>query len=196
MPKIYTKKGDNGFSQLLTGTSVLKSHPRLEAYGQIDELNSYLGLILSMLKEESNLNPSIWKHSKVKCIETLLEIQNELFVIGSHLACDKEDLIKTLPQLNLNSVLSLEKQIDEMTTHLPILKNFIIPGGHKLSCHLHIARTIGRRSERKIIELHHHLNNKIYQSIIIYSNRLSDYLFVLARYVNFIYAIKDEKFIS
>ena len=162
--KIYTKTGDKGETSLIGGTRVPKYHDRIEAYGTVDELNSYIGLIRDQL---------VNNHYK----EVLLEIQDRLFTAESLLAADKE--IKTLPQLNEGDLLLLEKEIDEMNTQLPELHSFILPGGDVIVSHCHIARCICRRAERIIIRLA--TNYHVEEIIIKYINRLSDYLFVLAR---------------
>ncbi len=162
--KIYTKTGDKGETSLIGGTRVPKYHDRIEAYGTVDELNSYIGLIRDQL---------VNNHYK----EVLLEIQDRLFTAESLLAAVKET--KTLPQLNEDDILLLEKEIDEMNTQLPELHSFILPGGDVIVSHCHIARCICRRTERIIIRLA--TNYPVDEIIIIYFNRLSDYLFVLAR---------------
>ncbi|MBP7508638.1 MAG: cob(I)yrinic acid a,c-diamide adenosyltransferase [Prolixibacteraceae bacterium] len=167
--KIYTKTGDNGSTGLIGGTRVDKSDIRLEAYGTIDELNSWLGLIRSSCDDE-NLK------------ERLFSVQNCLFIIGSNLATDedKSDLRKQL-FIKEEKITELEKEIDIMQEILPPLNNFIIPGGSICSGYIHIARTVCRRAERRIAVLNNEGNN----TIIKYINRLSDYLFVLSRYVNY-----------
>lgn len=167
--KIYTKTGDNGSTGLIGGTRVDKSDIRLEAYGTIDELNSWLGLIRSSCDDENLKN-------------RLFSIQNCLFVIGSNLATDedKSDLRKNL-FIKEEKISELETEIDIMQEMLPPLSNFIIPGGSVCSGYIHIARTVCRRAERRIAVLNNEGNN----TIIKYINRLSDYLFVLSRYANY-----------
>jgi cob(I)alamin adenosyltransferase len=167
--KIYTKAGDKGSTVLIGGTKVLKSHLRIEAYGTVDELNSYLGLCRDLL---TNKNSGL----------LIKEIQDRLFTIGSSLACDPEKEPKMkLPDLVDEDVKTLESAIDKMNETLPPMRNFIIPGGHPAVSHLHIGRCICRRAERCIVRL---LADKeeVESIIITYLNRLSDYLFVLARY--------------
>jgi len=164
--KIYTKTGDTGSTSLIGGTKVLKSDPRIEAYGTLDELNSYIGLCRDLITD---------KDSK----EVLQEIQDRLFTIGSSLACDphKEPKLR-IPDLKETDVEFLEKEIDRMNEVLPEMKNFILPGGHPTVSHIHIARCICRRTERRTIEL------KDTEPLILkYFNRLSDYLFMLARFI-------------
>ena len=165
--KIYTKTGDKGQTSLIGGTRVPKYHPRIEAYGTVDELNSYIGLI-------RDLNIS----TEIKSL--LLDVQDRLFTIESHLALDpKTTLNKPLPEVYEKDVLQLEEAIDEMNEELPALSSFILPGGHVIVSHCHIARCICRRAERiaiRLSELH-----SVDSLNIKYLNRLSDYLFVLAR---------------
>lgn len=165
--KIYTKTGDKGQTSLIGGTRVPKFHPRIEAYGTIDELNSYIGLI-----RDQDIAP----HFK----EVLLEIQDRLFTAESLVALDpaSQTDIK-LPQLLDNDIELLEKEIDAMNEELPALKSFILPGGHPIVSYCHIARCVCRRAERLIIRLNH--AQPVPDKVIPYLNRLSDYLFVLAR---------------
>lgn len=167
--KIYTKTGDKGTTSLIGGTKVPKSHLRIESYGNIDELNSYLGLCRDLFEDELSR-------------KTLLEVQDRLFTIGSSLACDpvKEPKMK-IPDLNSNDIKVLENEIDRMTELLAPMKSFILPGGHPLVSHLHIARCICRRAERGCVRLELE-SLEIEPLILQYLNRLSDYLFTLARY--------------
>jgi cob(I)alamin adenosyltransferase len=167
--KIYTKTGDKGTTSLIGGTKVPKSHLRIEAYGTVDELNSYVGLCRDLLTDTDSRN-------------LLQEIQDRLFTVGSELACDPEKEQKMqIPDLHEEDVTVLEKWIDKMNETIPELKNFILPGGHLTVSHLHICRCICRRAERCCVRLE--LQNTQAGALIIkYLNRLSDYLFVLARY--------------
>jgi cob(I)alamin adenosyltransferase len=167
--KIYTKTGDKGTTSLIGGTKVLKSHLRIEAYGTVDELNSYIGLCRDLLQEENT------RH-------VLKEIQDRLFTIGSSLACDplKEPKMN-IPELKEEDISLLEKEMDQMNETIPSMKNFILPGGHPTVSHLHIARCICRRAERCCVKLESEKED-IAPIIIKYLNRLSDYLFVLARF--------------
>lgn len=168
--KIYTKTGDKGTTSLIGGTKVPKSHLRIEAYGTTDELNSYIGLCKDLLSDQQSK-------------KTLQEVQDRLFTIGSSLACDTEKETKMkIPDLKEDDVILLEKEIDRMNELLPEMKNFILPGGHATLSHLHIARCICRRAERCCVRLE--MDKEEVESIIIkYLNRLSDYLFVLSRYI-------------
>lgn len=168
--KIYTKTGDKGKTSLIGGTKVLKSHARIEAYGTVDELNSNIGLCRDLITD--------------KDIRDLLkEIQDRLFTIGSALACDpeKEPKLK-IPDLKETDVSFLEDAMDKMDSELPPLQYFIMPGGHPTVSHLHISRCVCRRAERLVVDLL--ISNEDQDNLIIkYINRLSDYLFVLARYM-------------
>lgn len=168
--KIYTKTGDLGKTSLIGGTKVSKSNIRIETYGTIDELNSYIGLVSDQCNDE---------HSK----NILKEIQDRLFTIGSSLACDpdKEQKLK-IPDLKENDVEFLEKEIDKMNDALPEMKHFILPGGHVAVSITHIARCVCRRAERWGVNMQEQ-NLFVEPLIIKYLNRLSDYLFVLARYI-------------
>ncbi|MBX9850705.1 MAG: cob(I)yrinic acid a,c-diamide adenosyltransferase [Cytophagaceae bacterium] len=162
--KIYTKTGDKGQTSLLGGTRVSKSHDRLHAYGTIDELNSYIGLLADL---EVNMKRKDLLHG----------IQNILFSLGSSLATEKESLKKQ--NIAESDITLLEKEIDSMEESLPPLKNFILPGGHTSVSFCHIARCVCRRAERHTIALRE--NIEVDDLIIQYLNRLSDYLFVLGR---------------
>jgi cob(I)alamin adenosyltransferase len=167
--KIYTKTGDKGTTALIGGTKVPKSHLRIEAYGTIDELNSYLGYCRDIITDETTKS-------------TLLEIQDRLFTIGSSLACDpiKEPKMR-IPDLNGEDIIFIEKQIDRMDEQLPPMRSFILPGGHPTVSQLHIARCVCRRAERACVRLE--LESLEVEPLILqYLNRLSDYLFVLARF--------------
>ena len=165
--KIYTKTGDKGKTSLIGGTKVYKSDLRIEAYGTVDELNSYVGLCLDHLNS-ANIN------------NVLAEIQDRLFTIGSALACDpdKETKLK-IPDLHETDVELLQKEIDRMNEVLPLMKSFILPGGNISVSTLHIARCVCRRSERCCVRMQKK-EMEVEPLIIKYLNRLSDYLFVLA----------------
>lgn len=167
--KIYTKTGDAGRTSLIGGTKVLKSDPRIEAYGTVDELNSYIGLVSDYCNEEAAKN-------------ILKEIQDRLFTIGSELACDPDKTTKLpIPDLHESDVELLEKEMDQMDAELPRMKNFILPGGLPVVSFMHIARCVCRRAERRCVDLLQN-NGRVDPLIIKYINRLSDYLFMLARY--------------
>lgn len=164
--KIYTKTGDSGQTSLIGGTRVSKHDLRVECYGTTDELNAYIGLLRSY-----NLTK--------QGADELLEIQQLLFAIGALLAADPERSKMNLYDLTNDDILFLEKAIDRMEESLEPLKNFILPGGNAIVSHIHIARCICRRAERLIVQLG--ATSAVPENIVIYINRLSDYLFVLAR---------------
>lgn len=165
--KIYTKTGDEGLTSLFGGARISKDDIRIEAYGTVDELNSFTGNLYDKL----NIEP-------VK--EILFIIQNKLFNIGSVLATDPNKDFN-LPSVNSSDIEKLETQIDEMEKDLEPLRNFILPSGHSVISSTHICRTICRRAERRVVTLSK--NAEVDAAIIIYLNRLSDYFFVLARYL-------------
>lgn len=166
MVKIYTKGGDFGETSLLNGTRVSKSHNRVEAYGTLDELNSFIGLLRDHLEPERYREP-------------LLRIQEKLFTAEALIAADPEKEVTGLPELKEEEILFLEKEIDLMTAELPLLQSFILPGGNPHVSRCHVARTVCRRAERSVIRLHR--ESSVPLVILRYLNRLSDYLFVLSR---------------
>lgn len=164
--KIYTKTGDKGETSLIGGTRLPKHHIRIEAYGTVDELNSFVGLIRDSVSEKA-------------VIDLLIEIQDRLFTIGSLLAADPEKNKMQLPQLKEANIELLEKAIDKMNETLPEMKHFVLPGGHTTVSYCHVARCVCRRAERAVLKLAE--NEKVDEIIYKYLNRLSDYLFVLSR---------------
>ncbi|MEO5570963.1 MAG: cob(I)yrinic acid a,c-diamide adenosyltransferase [Bacteroidia bacterium] len=166
--KIYTKTGDKGQTSLIGGTRVPKHHIRIESYGTVDELNSWIGLI-----RDQNTPTSV--------TEILKEIQDRLFTIGSSLASDPEKSRMKIPDLNEKDVTLLENEIDRMNEELPELKSFILPGGNTGVSYCHVARCVCRRAERNVTHLSE--ESFVAELVIIYLNRLSDYLFVLARFL-------------
>ena len=168
--KIYTKTGDNGKTSLIGGTKVLKSHIRIEAYGTVDELNSYMGLLSDQFQHDNTTG-------------SLREIQDRLFTIGSSLACDpdKEPRLK-IPDLKESDVQWLENEIDAMNLNLAPMKSFILPGGHVSISTAHVVRCVCRRAERHCVSM---LEQQLFVDplVIKYLNRLSDYLFILARFI-------------
>ncbi|MCS6967950.1 MAG: cob(I)yrinic acid a,c-diamide adenosyltransferase [Cytophagales bacterium] len=164
--KIYTKTGDKGYTSLIGGTRISKADLRIEAYGTIDELNSHIGLVRDLNTEESSRS-------------LLKQIQDRLFTIGAHLAAEPEQQKKVLPDLKEEDIQALEQAIDQMEAALPPLRHFVLPGGHPSVSFCHIARTVCRRAERNVIAFAEKI--EIHPLIIPYLNRLSDYLFVLAR---------------
>ena len=164
--RVYTRTGDKGETSLASGTRVPKYHPRLEAYGTADELNSYIGLIRTEIPDKT-------------AREMLVKIQNRVFSVSSMLAVDNPELSSQLPGIKDHDIAELEKDMDRMLDILPTLKNFILPGGHPLVAQCHIARTVCRRLERLMVKLAEEF--PVEENLVIYVNRLSDYLFVLAR---------------
>ncbi len=171
--KIYTKTGDTGETSLFGGTRVLKSHERVEAYGNIDELNAFIGLVRDSITEES-----------VRAL--LLAIQNDLFVLGGHIATPPEKrTLKSgknrlsIREIEAHDIDKMEQAIDKMNETLEPMTHFILPGGHPVVSYCHIARTVCRRAERSCVKLHE--ISDVNHIFIQYLNRLSDYLFVLAR---------------
>lgn len=166
--KIYTKKGDKGTTSLLGGQRLPKSDPRIDAYGTIDELNAYIGLIRDQ-KEIEDLKGF------------LINVQNQLFLIGSHLAAEPGKSFDYLPDFDEAETKKLEDAMDEMNAKIPEMKNFVLPGGHTLVSFIHIARCVCRRAERGVVALE---DSALDEGVIRYLNRLSDYLFVLSRFVS------------
>jgi len=164
--KIYTKTGDKGLTSLIGGTRVPKHHIRIESYGTVDELNSWIGLI----RDQQIAND----HKEI-----LKQIQETLFIIGSQLAADPERSKMALPDLDVNEVELLEASIDKMNESLPDLTHFILPGGSTVVSYCHLARCVCRRAERTVTYLAE--NSTVNDLTVIYLNRLSDYLFVLGR---------------
>lgn len=166
--KIYTRKGDDGKTGLIGGDRVAKNHIRVESYGTIDELNSHIGLVRSFIggTDEENI---------------LAQIQDSLFVVGSHLASSTHSKID-LPAFDEGLVARMETEIDRLTSLLPELRNFILPGATQQGAHCHVARCVCRRAERLCV----HLSDmeKLPEFIIIFLNRLSDYLFTLSRFLD------------
>jgi cob(I)alamin adenosyltransferase len=170
--KIYTKTGDKGTTSLIGGTKVPKSDPRIEAYGTVDELNSFVGLCKDLSADHS-------------AIEVLAIIQDRLFTIGSLLALDpSKNTGIYIPQLTDADIVLLEKEIDRITSIVPPMKSFILPGGHPTVSYIHIARCICRRAERCCVRIAANDNDAL-AIVIRYLNRLSDYLFMLARHTGY-----------
>ena len=164
--KIYTKTGDKGLTSLIGGTRVPKSSLRIECYGTVDELNSHIGLV-----RDQDVNAA--RRPLLK------EIQDRLFTIGSALAADPEKSKMKLPDLLAADVTLLEEEMDRMNTDLPELRAFILPGGHPAVSETHVARCVCRRAERLVIHLSE--DSFVAELVVVYLNRLSDYLFVLSR---------------
>lgn len=192
MMKIYTKTGDDGTTSLFGGKRTEKTNIKIEAVGTIDELNSVIGIIVAQLarhpeqsegSRDSSVKPQNDKNKTVT--EKLIRIQSELFVIGSNLATPAGAKVK-IPKISKSQITRLEKEIDSWGKDLPTLKNFILPGGSQTGAHLHHARSITRRLERVVVTLAK--DESVDKNILRYINRLSDWFFTVARYIN-----KEEK---
>ena len=183
--KLYTKKGDDGTTGLLSGKRVSKHHVRIKAYGTVDELNAWVGMIRNFKIDKNTEN-------------TLVRIQNELMTVASQLADDTfyevSKLVKILEQIDDENVKYLEDQIDLINDELPELKNFLIPGGHIIVSYAHLARCTCRRAERFVTELNEIEN--VPHIIIAYINRLSDFLFILSRKLARDYEVEEIKWIA
>jgi cob(I)alamin adenosyltransferase len=178
--KIYTKTGDKGLTSLIGGTRVPKHHIRIESYGTVDELNSWVGLIRDQ---------DIAEHDK----DILKQIQDRLFTIGSSLAADPERSKMVIPDLHPEDIELLEKEMDSMNEHLPQLRHFILPGGNTTISYCHVARCVCRRAER--ITVHLAEDSPVDEKVTIYLNRLSDYLFTLGRQVAHQQQVPENKWI-
>lgn len=185
--KIYTKTGDKGTTALYGGTRVKKYNLRIESYGTVDELNSYIGLINDQEIDSSTK-------------QVLLKVQNELFTLGAMLATPAEkEILKSgkerlnIPKINDTSISFLEKEIDKIDAELPQMTHFILPGGHQTVSFCHIARCVCRRAERLCVALND--EEGIDNTTLIYLNRLSDFLFTLARKLSKDLSVKEIKWI-
>lgn len=178
--KIYTKTGDKGYTSLIGGTRVPKYHLRIEAYGTVDELNSYIGLIgdQEITAEQKTL---------------LKEIQDRLFTVGSSLASDPEKSKMKIPDLKAQDIELLEAEMDRMNLDLPELRHFILPGGNTAASYCHIARCVCRRAERLTVQLAG--ESFVDEQVTIYLNRLSDFLFILARRICFDQGAEENKWL-
>jgi cob(I)alamin adenosyltransferase len=182
--KIYTKTGDGGQTAIIGGKRVSKSDARLCAYGTIDELNAHLGIC----------RVEVQSHPELARVEQILgHTQNDLFAIGSLLACADKELAAKMPRPNPTSIYDMETHIDTMTNALPELKEFILPGGTVSAAQLHVARTVCRRAEREVVYLLEQSPSTIDPHVVQYLNRLGDYLFVAARYCNQKLGVSDVK---
>ncbi len=185
--KIYTGSGDLGKTSLFSGERILKSHIQVEAYGDVDELNSVLGMVAAVLAGS---------HPQLN--EQLQRMQQDLLIIGALLATTPESpVFSQLQEIDESSIKFIEENIDRMEEKLEPLQHFILPGGHISSAWSHLARAVCRRAERHVILFSEHVDEGDFRErlfrIIAYLNRLSDHLFVLARYCNFLHKISDVK---
>lgn len=185
--KIYTKTGDKGTTALFGGTRVPKHHIRIESYGTVDELNSYIGLI-----RDQEIDP----RSK----EILIHVQDRLFTLGAILATDPEKAILksgkerlNIPKIEEEDISLLETEMDAMNESLPPMTHFVLPGGHPTVSYCHIARCVCRRAERLATLLHE--QEPTDERVLMYLNRLSDYLFVLARKLTYLLQAEEIKWV-
>jgi len=167
--KIYTKTGDQGKTSLFDGKRLSKDDIRIEAYGTIDELNAHIAILIQYCPQSS-------------CIPQLTHIQQILFQLGAHLATESEEHKKKLPTLSTDEITLLEQSMDQMDAQLPPLKHFILPGGGLASSQAHVCRTVCRRAERRVVSLAG--MEDINPFIVMYLNRLSDYFFVVSRWLS------------
>ncbi|MGC4079399.1 MAG: cob(I)yrinic acid a,c-diamide adenosyltransferase [Rubrivivax sp.] len=168
--KIYTRTGDKGQTSLIGGTRVSKNHIRIESYGTVDELNSYLGLVNDMAAD-------------TRTGDWIREVQDRLFTLGAELATTQTKEVKMkLPDLHISDIEWLEQRIDEMNEQLPEMRSFIIPGGHQAASACHVARCVCRRAERLCVAMEEQ-GEHVSDIVLKYLNRLSDFLFVLSRYI-------------
>ncbi len=176
--KVYTRRGDAGLTSLIEGKQISKADLRLHAYGTVDELNSFLGVLHARLVQLQK------KKSKIvtPMLNDLEWIQDSLFVVGSLLATAEDSMRAKLPQLPKDAGTRLEQSIDTMSTKLPPLKNFVLPGQDETAAWAHIARTVCRRAERWVVALSEK-DPQQFSDLIVFLNRLSDYFFVLSRYL-------------
>jgi len=181
--KVYTKTGDNGETGLVSGNRTPKSDIRIDLYGELDELNSRIGLSCSKLSQDIEFQQTV---------NFIHHIQSAIFDLGSNLACEVENRAKyNLPQISDEFIGDLEFEIDKLDSELPPIKNFILPGGTVTSASIHICRTNARTVERKLIGYFNTTKEELPQNSVIFLNRLSDYFFVLARYVNKIKNVEE-----
>jgi len=181
--KVYTKTGDSGETGLVSGNRTLKSDLRIELYGELDELNSRVGLACSLLGSELKF---------IQVINFLHHIQSAIFDLGSNLACEVDNRERyNLPQISNEFIQDIELEIDKLDSELEPLKNFILPGGSIVSSTIHLCRTNARSVERKLVHYFNYTKEELPANSIVFLNRLSDYLFVLSRYTNKIMGIEE-----
>jgi cob(I)alamin adenosyltransferase len=179
LTKIYTKVGDKGQTLLVNGQKVDKDHPRVEAYGTVDELNAHLGMLRDLIRPADH-------ELRQQLDESLYRIQNELFDLGSELATPAEAMSDKQPIIKTADIERLETEIDQINGQMPPLENFVLPGGHPANSQAHICRTICRRAERDLVKLRRH-DKAVRAETQTYINRLSDWLFVTSRVVSRIF---------
>ena len=176
--KVFTKEGDGGMTSLIGGVRVRKTNSRIEAYGTVDELSSQLGLLAATMNDADDK-------------EMIFDIQRNLFTVCSYLATDKSQTeLSPYSILNPAEVEKLEREIDTINSSIPVLNDFILPGGSKVAAQTHVCRAVCRRAERRIFFLAE--TTTVAPEVLQYMNRLSDYLFVLARKLNFILGAREK----
>lgn len=181
--KIYTKTGDKGETGLVSGNRALKSDARIDLYGELDELNSRIGLACSEMSQDLEFQ---------QIVNFLHHIQSAIFDLGSNLACEVENRTKfNLPQISDHFISDLEYEIDKLDSELSPLKNFVLPGGSVVSSLIHLCRTNTRSVERKIIAFHSQTGEDLPQNSLVFLNRLSDFFFVLARFANHLKGVQE-----
>lgn len=187
---VYTKTGDSGTTGLVGGSRIKKSDPRIHLYGEVDELNSFIGSALFDLKE---LKREVFNGE----IAFLESVQSSLFDLGSNLACElKERQNFKLPQLEMSLIDTMEEHIDRMDHTLLKLHNFILPGGTKAACSFHLCRTICRRVERQLVDFNENNPGEAPVFSIQYLNRLSDYFFILSRFINHNEGVREVDWVA
>tara|TARA_B100000614_G_C14477701_1_gene465328 strand:- start:444 stop:1061 length:618 start_codon:yes stop_codon:yes gene_type:complete len=179
--KVYTKTGDRGKTSLVGGQKVSKSDLRIHAYGEVDELNSIVGIVIEELK--------LINHDFKHLMNVLTRVQNDLFNLGTILATKPDDLLPSMPQISSDDIKVLENEIDKLNDSLPALNSFVLPGGSRINAYLHLARTVCRRCERISCGLNE--IEKLDMLVISYLNRLSDAFFVWSRWVSLV--LNDEE---
>ncbi len=181
---VYTRTGDVGTTGLVGGTRIKKSDPRIHLYGEVDELNSQIGVGISFLPKNFD---------KI----FLNEIQSSLFDLGSNLACEKEKRLQyKLPQIKVVLIEKLEREIDKMDSVLPVLKTFILPGGSPEASVFHVCRTVCRRVERQMVDFEEQHPGEVPASALVLMNRLSDYFFILSRFINHMNKVSEIEWIA
>lgn len=181
---VYTRTGDKGTTGLVGGTRIKKSDPRIHLYGEVDELNAHIGVAIAQLDSDFDKN-------------LLLLIQSSLFDLGSNLACEKEKRSQfKLPVIKETSIERVEHDIDQMDSELPPLKHFILPGGDPAAAAFHVCRTVCRRIERQMVDFEDQHPGEVPENALRYVNRLSDYFFVLSRYLNSTKKIAETQWVA
>ncbi|MES2528292.1 MAG: cob(I)yrinic acid a,c-diamide adenosyltransferase [Bdellovibrionota bacterium] len=185
--KIYTKTGDQGDTGLVSGTRISKADPRIDLYGELDDFNSRVGFAAALIENEVSLKTTV---------DFLHHLQSVVFDLGSNLACEAAKRIEyKLPQVTKEFVAELEQEIDRLEHELNPLKNFILPGGTVAASAFHVARTSARNVERKMVAFTNETGEALPENGLVFLNRASDYLFVLARYVNKIQGGSEKNWI-